>query len=62
MRITTTRHDRKWIELQIHGEKCETLSSGFIRGLVILVISSMLGYKGFPGWYKLQPSLLSPIF
>ena len=30
--------------------------------LVVLIISSVLGYYGFPRWCKLQPSSLPPVF
>ena len=48
MRITTTRHGYEWIEQQGHGLKYEILSSGISsEELSVLILSSVLGYKGF---------------
>ena len=60
VRVTTTRHDYEWIEQQGHGLKYESLSSGISsEGLSVLLLSSVLGRKGFQGHANCYRVLLS---
>ena len=60
VRVTTTRHDYEWIEQQGHGLKYENLSSSISsEGLSVLLLSSVLGRKGFQGHANCYRVLLS---
>ena len=47
---------------QTRGGKGESLSSGLIRGLILLLGSSVLSYRSFLGWYEQQPSFFNLFF